>query len=59
MTDFINYTSATGLMFTSYGLMRYIKYHKDMDSCTKYNLLAGMGCYFITSGIMVKRAISS
>ena len=59
MTSLIEYTKATGIMFTSYGLMRYVKHKNDIDRCTKYNIMFGMGLGFMTGGIMLKQAYSS
>ena len=53
----LEYTSATGIMFTTYGMFRYVKNRSDIDSCTKYNLMAGLSLGFVSGGIMLKRLI--
>ena len=56
MGDFINYTTGTTLMFTSFGLLRMLNHVDNMDQITRINLSAGLSCAFLTGGLMLRRA---
>ena len=56
MGDFINYTTGTSLMFTSFGLLRMLSNVDNMDKCARLNLSAGLSCAFLTGGLMLRRA---
>ena len=56
MGDFINYTTGTSLMFTSFGLLRMMSNMDNMDKCARLNLSAGLSCAFLTGGLMLRRA---
>tara|TARA_Y100001958_G_C20905796_1_gene326007 strand:- start:418 stop:597 length:180 start_codon:yes stop_codon:yes gene_type:complete len=56
MGDFINYTSGTSILFTSFGLIRLLSKVENMDRCARININAGLSLALLTGGLMVRRA---
>ena len=59
MSDLINYTAGTSIMFTTFGLFRALTLMSDIDRCAGVNLKAGLSLGFISGGLIVRNAFRS
>jgi hypothetical protein len=59
MGELINYTSGVSVMMTTFGLIKHLGNIKEMDTCSRRNIQAGLAFGFVSGAIVVRNAFRS